>query len=152
MPRFLRIATLFVALSLTLTACAGSEAQAIAPEPTSLPAPSAAPAPTSTPAPTAAPTAVSMLAKGVLVAGVDVGGLTPEDARKKLEGVLQPLLLPIELQAGAVSTALKPEQIGLELPLEAMLDVAQTAQSGARIDLQVTYDQARLREVLDSDK
>src|SRR5689334_20642210 len=153
MPRSFRIATLFVALSLTLAACAGSEAQANAPDPTVAPAPSAAPAPTpaptGAPAPTAAPTAVPTLAKDVLVAGVDVGGLTPEDARKKLEGALQPLLLPIELQAGATSTALKPEQIGLELPLDAMLAAAQAAQSGARIDLQVTYDQAKLRAALE---
>src|SRR5215217_4559523 len=153
MPRLFRIATLFVALSLTLTACAGSEAQANAPDPTTPPAPSAAPAPTSAPtsapAPTAAPTAVPVLAKDVLVAGVDVGGLAAEDARKKLEGALQPLLLPVELQAGATSTTLKPEQIGLELPLDAMLAAAQAAQSGARIDLQVTYDQAKLHAALE---
>jgi len=125
MPRLFRIATLFVALSLTLTACASSEAQATAPDPTVPPAPTSAPAPTTAPtnapAPTVAPTAVPVLAKDVLVAGVDVGELTTEDARKKLEGALQPLLLPIELQAGATSTTLKPEQIGLELPLDAML-------------------------------
>lgn len=152
MPRLFRIATLFVALSLSLTACAGSEAQATATDPTP-PAPTAAPAPTSAPtsapAPTAAPTAVPVLAKGVLVAGVDVGGLTAEDARKQLEGALQPLLLPIELQAGATSTTLKPEQIGLELPLDAMLAAAQAAQPGARIDLQVAYDQAKLRAALE---
>src|SRR5687768_15300702 len=99
MPRSLQLATLFVALSLILTACAGAAAQATAPDPTAPPAPSAAPdptaAPTSTPAPTAAPTAVPTLAKDVLVAGVDVGGLTPEEAYKKLERALQPLLLPI---------------------------------------------------------
>jgi beta-lactamase class A len=153
MPRLFRIATLFAALSLILTACASSEAQATAPNPTTALAPSAAPAPTaaptSTPAPTAAPTAVPTLAKGVLVAGVDVGGLTNADARTKLEGALQPLLLPIELQAGATSTTLKPEQIGLELPLDAMLTAAQAAQPGARIDLQVTYNQAKLHEALE---
>src|SRR5687768_12541093 len=142
MPRSLRLATLLVALTLILTACAGSEAQATAPDPTALPAPSAAPVPTATPTSTPEPTAVPTLAKGVLVAGVDVGGLTPEDARKELEGALQPLLLPIELQAGAASTTLKPEQIGLELPLDDMLATAQAAQPGARVALQVTYDQA----------
>ena len=58
---------------MTLTACAGSEAQATAPQPTA--APTTAPTPTTAPAPTAAPTAVPTLAKGVLVAGVDVGGM-----------------------------------------------------------------------------
>jgi beta-lactamase class A len=79
---------------------------------------------------------------------VDVGGLTAEEARTKLESALQPLLLPIELQAGAASTTLKPEQIGLQLPLDAMLASAQAAQPGARIDLQVSYDQAKLRAAL----
>src|SRR3954465_13378890 len=144
MPRSLRIATVLVALSLTLTACAGSEAQANEPDPTAPLAPTSAPvptaAPTSAPAPTAAPTAVPKLANGVLIAGVNVGGLTTEDAREKLGDALQPLLLPIELQAGAKSTALKPEQIGLELPLDAMIEAAQTAHAGERVDLQVTYD------------
>src|SRR6185503_5164118 len=156
MPRSIRLATLLVALSLTLTACAGAEAQATAPDPTVPPAPSAAPAPTPSvgsgngAAPTSAPepTAVPTLAKGVLVAGVDVGGLTAEDARKKLEGALQPLLLPLELQAGASSTTLKPEDIGLELPLDAMLAQAQAAQPSGRVELQVNYDEARLRAVL----
>ncbi|MEO7909180.1 MAG: serine hydrolase, partial [Roseiflexaceae bacterium] len=150
MPRLFRIATLFVALSLTLTACAGAEAQANAPDPTTPPAPTAAPTsmPAPTAAPTAGPTAVPVLAKGVLVAGVDVGGLTTEDARKKLEAALQPLLLPIELQAGAISTALMPEQIGLELPLDEMMSAAQAARPGVRIDLQMTYDQAKLHAAL----
>jgi beta-lactamase class A len=91
---------------------------------------------------------VPVLAKDVLVAGVDVGGLTAEEAQAKLEGALQPLLLPIELQAGATSSTLKPEQIGLELPLDAMLASAESAQPGARIDLQVNYDQAKLRQAL----
>jgi beta-lactamase class A len=91
---------------------------------------------------------VPTLAKGVLVAGVDVGGLTAEDARKKLEGALQPLLLPLELQAGASSTTLKPEDIGLELPLDTMLAQAQAAQPSGRVELQVNYDEARLRAVL----
>ena len=153
MPYALRRATLLVALTLILTACASPEAQATAPQPTApaaTAAPAAAPtaAPTTTPQPTAAPTAVPTLAKGMLIAGVDVGGLAPEEARKKLEGALQPLLLPIELQAGAASATLKPEQIGLELPLDAMLAEAQAKQVGARVDLQITYDEAKLRAAL----
>ena len=147
MPRFLRIAALFVALSLTLTACASLDAQAKVLDPTP-PMMSPSAVPTSAPAPTAAPTARPLLAQGVLVAGVDVGRLTAEDARNKLERALQPLLLPIELQAGATSTALQPEQIGLELPLDAMISAAQAAPPGARIDLQVTYDQAKLHAAL----
>jgi len=151
MPRSLRLATLLVVLSLILTGCAGSEAQATAPEPSA--APTTAPAPTTasipTSAPTTYPTAVPTLAKGVLIAGVDVGELSLDDARAKLAAALQPLLLPIELRAGAASTTLKPEDIGLDLPLDKMLAEAQAAQSGERVELQVAYDEAMLRAALD---
>jgi beta-lactamase class A len=89
------------------------------------------------------------LAKGVLVAGVDVGELSPDAARAKLADALQPLLLPLELQAGQTSTTLKPEQIGLELPLDAMLAEAQAAVAGRRVDLQIAYDEAKLRAALE---
>jgi beta-lactamase class A len=152
MPRLLRAATLLVALTLILTACAGPEAQATAPQPTALATPTTTVAPTATPtAPTALPqpTAAPMLAQGLLVAGVDVGGLGLADARKKLEDALQPLLRPLEMQAGSATTTLKPEDIGLELPLDDMLGAAQAASAGGRVDLQVRYDQAKLRAALD---
>src|SRR3978361_1276060 len=106
MPRILRAATMLVALTLILTACADNAAQATAPQPTAPPAPPAAPtaaptvaptiAPTASPAPTAAP----VLAKDVLVAGVAVGGLAPAGARQKLEETVQPLLNPHGRHAG----------------------------------------------------
>jgi beta-lactamase class A len=91
---------------------------------------------------------VPRLAENVLVAGVDVGGLTLEEARTKVDQALQPLLLPIELQAGATGATLKPEEIGFELSLDAMLAEAQAAKAGGRVELQVSYDEARLRSAL----
>jgi beta-lactamase class A len=151
---------MLVALMLTLTACAGSEAQATAPAPTEPAAPTAAPtvapttpptaAPTSAPTATPQPTAPPTLAKDVFVAGVDVGGLALEDARKKLEGALAPLLRPLDIQAGEATISLNPEDIGFELPLDDMIAAAKAAQPGARIGLQVRYDEAKLRAALQS--
>jgi beta-lactamase class A len=151
----LRAATMFVALMLVLSACAGSEAQATAPQPTraiAADAPTTAPTtvPTAVPTNTPAPTAVPTLAKGVIVAGVDVGGLTPEEARKKLERELAPLLRPLDVQAGEKSITIKPEAIDLQLPFDDLLSQADAAKSGDSIDLSITYDAAKLRTALSS--
>lgn len=149
----LRAATLLVALTLVLTACAGSEAQANAPQPTraiaadaATASPTAAPtaAPTSTPAPTAVPT----LAQDVIVAGVNVGGLTPEAAREKLEQELAPLLRPLDVQAGDKSVTLKAETIELQLPFDDLLSQAEAAKPGDQIALSLTYDATKLRAAL----
>jgi beta-lactamase class A len=149
----LRAATVLVALMLVLSACADSEAQATAPQPTravAADAPTTAPtmAPTAAPTNTPAPTAVPTLAKGIIVAGVDVGGLTPEEARKKLEQELAPLLRPLDVQAGEKSVTLKPEAIDLQLPFDELLSQAEAAKSGDTIALSLTYDAAKLRAAL----
>jgi beta-lactamase class A len=150
MPRAPRIATVFVALTFILTACAGSQAQANSPQPTAPPAPTAAPTAVPTAAPTdiPAPTALPALAQDLFVAGVDVGGMTQEDARKKLTDTLAPLLQPLDVRFGATSLTLKPEDIGLELPLDDLIAEAKAAQAGARVGLKIRYDQARLRAAL----
>ncbi|MFL5806116.1 MAG: hypothetical protein ACJ8CR_30830, partial [Roseiflexaceae bacterium] len=151
MPRTLRIATLFVALLLILSACADPTIQAsppatILPQPTSA-APTAA-APTAVPASTPPPTAVPALASDVRVAGVDIGGLTPDAARQKLEDSLAALTRPLELRLGDEQLTLQPEDIAFETALDAMLAQAQAAQPGTRVPLEVHYDEARLREEL----
>src|SRR5262245_3858132 len=149
----LRAATVLVGLMLMLSGCAGSAAQATAPQPTqaiAADAPTAAPTavPTAVPTNTPAPTAVPTLAKGVIVAGVNVGGLTPEAAREKLEQELAPLLRPLDVQAGEKSVTLKPEAIDLQLPFDDLLSQAQAAKSGDTIELSLTYDAAKLRAAL----
>ncbi|MFN8566808.1 MAG: serine hydrolase [Kouleothrix sp.] len=139
-----RTATLLLGLILVLSACAGSQAQAT-------PARSTAPAtavPTAVATSAPAPTSVPTLAQNVVVAGVDVGGLTPAAATQKLEQALAPLLAPIELHAGTASATLDPSAIGLQLSIDQLIEAAQAAQLGAAIDLQLSYDEARLRTVL----
>ena len=149
MAQTLRIATLLVAITTLLTACASSAAQATAPSPVALPTAAATAAPTVAPTSAPQPTAIPTLAKDVQVAGVDVGGLTEADARQKLEQALQPLLLPLEIVAGDARLALAPGDIGLELPIADMLAEAGAAQPGAQVELKIAYDAAKLRAQLD---
>lgn len=150
MPSYLRTVILFIALALVLTACAEPEAQATSAQSISPPTLSvAAPTPTYAPTSTPQPTAVPRLAKDVLVAGVDVGGLEPEQARKKLDDALTPLLRSIDLEAGDTHLTLRPEDIDLQIPLDALIAEAQSAGSGGRVALQVRYDDAKLRAALE---
>src|SRR5262245_22556819 len=114
MPRTFR-PTLFVALLLLLSACAGATTQASPPATPTSPPPTSEPviAPTATPQ-TAAPTAVPALANNVLAAGVDLGGLAPDAARQKLADGLAALTRPLEVQLGDQEITLKPEDIGFE--------------------------------------
>ncbi len=147
--------TLLVALLVLLAACAGPAAQANEPATTAPPAPTAAPtaapttAPTTAPTSTPAPTAVPSLASDIYVAGVDVGELTVEQVRAKLERELAPKLGSIEVQAGEAHLTLRPEEIDLELALDEMLAAAQQAEAGARIALRVRYDEAGLWAALE---
>ncbi len=148
MPRTFR-PTLFVALLLLLSACAGATTQASPPATPTLPPPTAVPviAPTAAPL-TVAPTAVPALASDVLAAGVDLGGLAPDAARQKLADALAALTRPLEVQLGGQQITIKPEDIGFELALDEMLAQAQVAQPGARVPLAVRYDEAKLRAAL----
>lgn len=144
----LRVATALASLIMLLAACASPQAQATAPQPTL--AGSAAPTAAPTMLPTAVPpTAVPTLPKPLTVAGVDIGGLTAEAALQKLTTELAPLQEPLELRAGSERATLKPADIGLELPLDAMLQAAEKASAGADIDLQLSYDKAKVQAALD---
>ncbi|MFN8479479.1 MAG: serine hydrolase [Kouleothrix sp.] len=144
----LRAAMLLAGLMLVLTACASQQAQANTPKSTS--PGSAAPtlAPTMLP-PTVAPTALPTLPAKLTIAGVDVGGLSVADARQKLERALASLQQPIELRAGDQKATLAPADIGLELPLDALLSTAEQARAGQSISLTLTYDQSKLQAALD---
>ena len=84
----------------------------------------------------------------MLAAGVDLGGLAPEEARQKLADALAALMRPLEVQLGDQQITLKPDEIGFELALSEMLDQAQAAKPGARVPLAVRYDEAKLRAAL----
>ncbi len=143
------------AFALMLAACTGGGATVPTPEvtPTLAPSATAVPTPLPTAVPTAVPTATpeppKALARGVFVAGVDVGDLLLEEARVKVEGALAPLLRPLEVRVGSANVLLRPEDIGYALSLDKMLIAAVDAEAGKRIDLQVRYDEGRLRAALE---
>ena len=137
---------------LLLVACSTPAAQSVAPPSMASPTPDAtatpvpSPLPTPTPAPTATPE--PRLAEGVYIAGIEVGGLTPTEARHELTARLSPLLRPLDIRAGDRELLLRVEDIDMRLDLDAMIDAARTASAGRRIPLRVVYDEAKLREAL----
>jgi beta-lactamase class A len=112
---------------------------------------------TSSPLRPASPTATAIpdsdanapLPQGVQVAGVDVGGMRPAKARALLAAALGPRLHPLDLWLETTHTTLRPEEIGLHIPLDALIHAAQVAPAGAQIALRVSYDAARLRSTLE---
>ncbi|HEX5692785.1 MAG TPA: serine hydrolase, partial [Roseiflexaceae bacterium] len=111
-------------------------------------APTAVP-PTAAPAATAAPTAVPTLAKNVQIAGIDVGGLAPDEARDKLDDALAALTRPLDVQFGDAKLSVKPEDIALALDLDGMLAQAQSSSAGAKVPLALSYDETKLRGLLE---
>ncbi|MCG8351413.1 MAG: hypothetical protein MI924_26895, partial [Chloroflexales bacterium] len=95
------------------------------------------------------PTVQPRLADSVYIAGVDVSGQTSERAQAMLARDLAAVIRPIELRAGAHTTIIKPDTINLHLALDAMLAEAMQKGSGARVALQIEYDQNQLRTILE---
>lgn len=151
-------AALLLALCLALAACGAPVASApssgVSRTPTNPPTATAAP-PTAAPAPSPStgvlhtPTPVPAIARGVYVAGVALGDMEPADARAELEKSLAPLLRPLDIRAGERALTLRAEDIGLELGLDTMLDAALAAEPGAKVPLEVRYDEARLRAAIE---
>jgi vancomycin resistance protein YoaR len=73
----------------------------------------------------------SRLAEGTRVAGVDVGGLTPAEARKRLEQRAATLAgVPIAFVAGSDRFALTPRRLGIEVDWAAAVDAARREGAG----------------------
>src|SRR5262249_17922017 len=89
------------------------------------------------------------LPQGVYVAGIEVGGMRPSAAQARLAAALTPLLHPLDLRVATARATLRPEDIGMHIPLDALIAEAQSAPAGARIALRVSYDAARLQSVLE---
>ena len=119
--------------------------------PTSVVRETATPLRPASPTPTAIPDsgADAPLPQGVYVAGIDVGGMRPAKARARLAAALGPRLHPLDLWIQTMHTMLRPEEIGLHIPLDALIAEAQSAQAGAQIALRVSYDAERLRSALE---
>src|SRR5215207_9983283 len=63
--------------------------------------------------------------KGVRVGGVDVSGLTPEQARAKLRSaVLEPLSRPVVVRARGKRYTLTPEQAAVAVDVDGSVDAA----------------------------
>ncbi len=144
----LRGATLLIACALLLTACgpyaeATSGTTATSALPTQPPDPTAEP--TAAPSPTAPPT----IARDVRVAGVNIGGKSPEEATATLTEAFEAVSQPLELRLDEATWTIQPEEIGLKLPIDAMVADAQAAAASARLPLQLDYDQTRLRDLLE---
>lgn len=119
-------------------------------------APAAAPTPTITAPTVAVPTvlpptpspSVARVATGVSVGGVDLGGLTAGEAQQKLADALVPLTQPLTVQAGRSRLKLDPQELRIQMPVDAMVDAALAAPGGSQLDVKLSYDTERLRAAL----
>lgn len=143
---------LYLSALASLVACSTPTSATIAPTSEASPTigatatPIPSPVPTFTPVPTAAPE--PRLAEGVYIAGIEVGGLTLTEARQELATRLAPLLRPLDIRAGEREILLQPEDIGMRIEIDAMIDAARAASVGGRVPLQIAYDEATLRAAL----
>jgi len=68
----------------------------------------------------------NVIAKGVRVAGVDLGGLKPDAARRRIYGaLLAPLKRPVTVHFGTQTFAISPRQAGFNLDVNALVERAQ---------------------------
>lgn len=102
---------------------------------------------------TQTPEPPSTFASGSSIAGIDVSGLTPEEAVEKLKNDLTLLKQPLELKIVDEQLSLTPEQIKLEVPVDELVAAAQSSlQAGqpAEVDLSFSYDQSTVRSELEA--
>jgi beta-lactamase class A len=140
MPYMLRIATACIAALLCLNACSSGVAQV--PEPTAVP--TAEP----TLVPTPEPTAIPLLAEGIQIAGIDVGGLSLEEARQKLTSDLSSLTRTLDLRLGQEQFSLRLADVEFEPAYDQMLEEAKSAEKNSRIPLDISYDESALQSIL----
>ncbi|MBB1482307.1 VanW family protein [Tessaracoccus sp. MC1865] len=97
------------------------------------------------------------------VDGVPIGGMSPEQARAKLETEIAPKLTePVTLSAGSVSTEIVPSEAGLGFDYEATVqaaggghswnpaDIYETLTGGSEVAVQRTVDEAALRSAIEA--
>lgn len=135
-----------------LTACSASSAASPV-SPTLAPAPSTAVA-TATSVPTATQILASPtpqpIAANVTVAGLKVGGLSPEAAAALVEKELGATLRPLDIRADQEQLTINPDEIKLGFNTEAMITAASKASPGERIALEISFDRSLLEQRLQS--
>ena len=110
--------------------------------------------------------AKTKIAEGVTVNGVDVGGLTPEQARTKLSAaLLQPLNRPVSVRYQGRRFTLTPERAKIAIDIDGSVDRAMEAslqgnlftrtwrevrgsRLNTKVDAQISYDRAAVRHVV----
>jgi lipoprotein-anchoring transpeptidase ErfK/SrfK len=99
----------------------------------------ASPAQTSTTTTTTPP---AVLAPGVRVGGIDVGGMTPEEAYLVVRGEFE---RPLVLRLGARTLAPTPESLGAVAYVLPAVERARTASPGTSIPLRIAVNGGRVR-------
>jgi len=110
--------------------------------------------------------AKTRIADGVTVNGIDVGGLTPQQARAKLSAtLLQPLDRPVSVRYQGRRFTLTPAKAQIAVDIDGSVDRAMEAsQKGsiftrtwrevrgteldARVDAKITYSRAAVRDIV----
>ncbi len=106
------------------------------------------------------------IADGVTVNGVDVGGLTPEQARAKLSAsLLDPLSRPVSVRYKGRRFTLTPEQAAVAVDIQGSVDRAMAASTkgnlftrtwrevrgtelDARVEAKIAYSEAAVRRIV----
>jgi lipoprotein-anchoring transpeptidase ErfK/SrfK len=92
---------------------------------------------TDSPPPTT--TTAGTIAAGVTIAGVDVGGLTPDAATAAVQ---QAFASPLELDVGSTRVYVTPDLLGATAAVQKAVDRATTAAAGTQLPLAVSVDQS----------
>ena len=94
---------------------------------------------TDTPPPTTTTATTGTIAAGVTIAGLEVGGLTPEAAETAVQ---QAFANPLELDVGSTRVLVTPDLLGATAAVQKAVDRAITAAPGTQLSLAVTVDQS----------
>lgn len=92
-----------------------------------------------------------VFAPDTLVAGIDLSGMDVPTARAYLLDLQNRLSRPLDVELDGARTTIYPDEISLQLPIEAMLSEARTLNEQGqpvRIPVQISYDTERLRQKL----
>jgi beta-lactamase class A len=86
----------------------------------------------------------------VFVAGVDLSGKTPDEARALLAQELGELLRPIDVRVASAQQNIQPDEINLALDTDTMIGAALAAKAGAKVPLSISVDRTLLEQELAS--
>lgn len=143
-----RTLSLLIPLTLMLVACSNTLSQSTPPDTNTEPADVNVTEPTDVPTATAEPTPVAILADNVRIAGVDVSDLSITEAHEQLEQELDPFLRPLNVRVGEIERTIRSTDIDLQIPIDTLIDAALDEGEGARVAIEVSYDEEALRSLL----